>query len=55
MVVPYIYVIYKDPKDNSCQVGALYMREPYSGGGTYGQPYLGGIRDVQYIDCAVVK
>jgi len=55
MVKPYIYVIYKDPKDNSCQVGALYMRESYSGAGTYGQPYLGGIRDVQYIDCAAVK
>lgn len=55
MVSPYIYVIYKDPKDNSCQVGALYMREPYSGGGTYGSPYLGGIRDIQYIDCAAVK
>nr|MBA3351137.1 hypothetical protein [Blastocatellia bacterium] len=24
MVKPYIYVIYKDPKENSCQVGALY-------------------------------
>jgi hypothetical protein len=55
MVSPYIYVIYKDAKDNSCQVGALYMREPYSGAGTYGEPYLGGIRDIQYIDCAVVK
>ena len=55
MVSPYIYVIYKDAKDNSCQVGAVYMREPYSGAGTYGEPYLGGIRDVQYIDCAVVK
>ena len=55
MVKPYIYVIYKDPKDNSCQVGALYMRESYSGAGTYGSPYLGGIRDVQYIDCAAVK
>jgi hypothetical protein len=55
MVKPYIYIIYKDPKDNSCQVGALYMRESYSGAGTYGAPYLGGIRDVQYIDCAVVK
>jgi len=55
MVKPYIYIIYKDPKDNSCQVGALYMRESYSGAGTYGSPYLGGIRDVQYIDCAVVK
>jgi hypothetical protein len=55
MVKPYIYIIYKDPKDNSCQVGALYMRESYSGAGTYGQPYLGGIREVQYIDCAVVK
>lgn len=55
MVKPYIYVIYKDPKDNSCQVGALYMRESYSGAGSYGAPYLGGIRDVQYIDCAVVK
>ena len=55
MVKPYIYVIYKDPKDNSCQVGAVYMRESYSGAGTYGAPYLGGIRDVQYIDCAVVK
>lgn len=55
MVSPYIYVIYKDPKDNSCQVGALYMRESYAGGGTYNAPYLGGIRDIQYIDCAVVK
>ena len=55
MVKPYIYIIYKDPKDSSCQVGALYMRESYSGAGTYGAPYLGGIRDVQYIDCAVVK
>ncbi|HEV7699587.1 MAG TPA: hypothetical protein VGO43_05115 [Pyrinomonadaceae bacterium] len=55
MVKPYIYVIYKDPKDNSCQVGALYMRESYSGAGTYGAPYLGGIRDVQYIDCSVIK
>ncbi len=55
MVKPYIYVIYKDPKDNSCQVGALYMRENYSGGGTFGSPYLGGIRDIQYIDCAAVK
>ena len=55
MVKPYIYIVYKDPKDNSCQVGALYMRESYSGSGTYGEPYLGGIRDVQYIDCAVVK
>ncbi|MGD9629952.1 MAG: hypothetical protein AB7V18_11965 [Pyrinomonadaceae bacterium] len=55
MVKPYIYVIYKDPKDNSCQIGALYMRESYSGAGTYGQPYLGGIRDIQYIDCAAIK
>lgn len=55
MVKPYIYIIYKDAKDNSCQVGALYMRESYSGAGTYGSPYLGGIRDIQYIDCAVVK
>lgn len=55
MVVPYIYVIYKEPKDNSCQVGAVYMRESYSGAGTYGEPYLGGIRDVKYIDCAVAK
>jgi len=55
MAKPYIYVIYKDPKDNSCQVGAVYMRESYSGAGTYGAPYLGGIRDIQYIDCAAVK
>ena len=55
MVKPYIYVIYRDPKDNSCQLGALYMRESYAGAGTYGAPYLGGIREVQYIDCAVVK
>ena len=55
MVSPYIYVIYKDAKDNSCQVGAVYMREPYSGAGTYGQAYLGGIRDIQYIDCAAIK
>jgi hypothetical protein len=55
MVKPYIYVIYKEAKDNSCQVGALYMRESYSGAGTYGAPYLGGIRDVQYIDCAAVR
>ena len=55
MVKPYIYVMYKDPKDSSCQVGALYMRESYSGAGTYRAPYLGGIRNVQYIDCSVVK
>ncbi|MFL6468718.1 MAG: hypothetical protein ACJ72Z_12240 [Pyrinomonadaceae bacterium] len=55
MAKPYIYIMYKEPKDNSCQVGALYMRENYAGGGTYGEPYLGGIRDVQYIDCAAVK
>ncbi len=55
MVKPYIYIIYRDPKDNVCNVGALYMRESYSGAGTYGAPYLGGIRDVQQIDCAVVK
>lgn len=50
-----IYIIYKDPKDNSCQLGFLEILEDYSGAGTYGQPYLGGIREVQYIDCAVVK
>lgn len=55
MVVPYIYVLYKDPKENSCNIGALYMRETYAGGGRYGEPYLGGIRDIQYIDCAVIK
>lgn len=55
MAKPYIYVIYKDAKDNSCQVGAVYMRESYSGSGTYGGPYLGGIREIQYIDCAAVK
>ncbi len=55
MVIPYIYIIYKDSKDNSCQLGALYMRESYSGAGTYGEPYLGGIREVQYIDCSAVK
>ncbi|MEO7660692.1 MAG: hypothetical protein ABIV48_13845 [Pyrinomonadaceae bacterium] len=55
MVKPYIYIIYRDPKDNLCNVGALYMRESYSGAGTYGAPYLGGIRDVQQIDCAVVR
>lgn len=55
MVKPYIYVIYKDAKDSSCQVGALYMRESYSGAGTYGAPYLGGIRDIQYIDCSAVR
>lgn len=52
---PYIYIIYKDPKDNSCQLGALYMRQAYAGAGTYGEPFLGGIRDVKYIDCSVVK
>jgi hypothetical protein len=55
MVSPYIYIIYKDPKDDSCQFGALYMRESYAGSGTYGEPYLGGIREVQHIDCAAVK
>lgn len=55
MVSPYIYIIYKDPKDNSCQFGALYMRESYAGAGRYGEPYLGGIREVQHIDCAAVK
>ena len=55
MVKPYIYIAYKDPKENSCHLGALYMRESYSGAGTYGSPYLGGIREVQYIDCAAIK
>jgi hypothetical protein len=55
MVVPYIYVIYSDPRDSTCKVGALYMRESYAGAGTYGEPYLGGIRDIKQIDCAVVK
>ncbi len=55
MVSPYIYIIYKEPKDNSCQFGALYMRESYAGAGKYGEPYLGGIREVQLIDCAAVK
>ena len=56
MVSPYIYIIYKDPKEpDICQFGALYMRESYSGAGTYGAPYLGGIREVQQIDCAAVK
>ena len=55
VVKSYIYVIYKDPKDGSCQYGALVMREDYSGGGTYAAPHLSGIRDNQYIDCAVVK
>lgn len=55
MAKPYIYIIYKDPKESACNIGALYMRENYAGGGTYGGPYLGGIRDVEYIDCAVVK
>ena len=50
-----IYILYKDPKDNSCQLGFLEMLEDYGGGGTYGATYLTGIRDVQYIDCAVVK
>jgi hypothetical protein len=52
---PYIYIIYKDPKESSCNIGALYMRQPYAGAGTYGEPFLGGIRDVEYIDCSVVK
>jgi hypothetical protein len=55
MVSPYIYIIYRDPKDDSCQFGALYMRESYAGAGKYGEPYLGGIREVQHIDCAAVK
>lgn len=53
---PYIYIIYRDPKENnSCQLGALYMRQAYAGAGTYGEPFLGGIRDVKYIDCSAVK
>jgi hypothetical protein len=31
------------------------MRESYAGAGRYGEPYLGGIREVQYIDCSAVK
>lgn len=50
-----IYIIYKDPKDSSCQLGFLEMQEPYSGGGTYSGPVLSGIREVKYIDCAMVK
>ncbi len=53
---PYIYILYRDPKENnSCQLGALYMRRPYAGADTYGEAFLGGVRDVEYIDCAVVK
>jgi hypothetical protein len=50
-----IYIIYKDPKENSCQIGYLEMHEPYAGGGTYSGPVLNGISDVKYIDCAVVR
>jgi len=50
-----IYVIYKEAKDNSCQVGGFTLQEDYSGAGTYGEPYLSGISDIKYIDCAVVK
>ncbi len=50
-----IYIIYKDSKDNACKLGFLEMYEDYGGGGTYGAPYLNGVREVQYIDCAVVK
>jgi hypothetical protein len=50
-----IYIIYKDPKENSCQIGYLEMHEPYAGGGTYSAPVLNGISDVRQIDCAVVK
>lgn len=52
---PYIYIIYKEPKESLCNIGAVYMRQPYAGAGSYGEPFLGGIRDVEYIDCAVVK
>jgi hypothetical protein len=55
-LVPYIYIIYRDPKeDNPCQLGAIYMRQPYAGAGTYGEPFLGGIRDVEYIECSAIK
>lgn len=50
-----IYIIYKDPKDSTCQLGYLEMSEPYAGGGTYSTPELHGISDVKYIDCAAVK
>lgn len=50
-----IYVIYRNPKDSTCQLGYLELSEPYAGGGTYGQAELHGISDVKYIDCAVVK
>jgi hypothetical protein len=50
-----IYIIYKDPKDNSCQIGYLEMHEPYAGGGTYSEPVLNGISDVKYIDCSAVR
>ena len=50
-----IYIIYRDPKENACQLGYLEMHEPYAGGGTYSAPVLSGISDVKYIDCAVVK
>ena len=52
---PYIYIIYKDPKETLCNIGAVYMRQPYAGAGTYGEPFLGGIRDVEYIECSAVK
>ena len=53
--VPAIYILYKDPKDNSCKIGYLEMRQDYAGAGTYGEAYLGGISDVKDIDCAVVR
>ena len=50
-----IYIIYREPKDSSCQIGYLEMHEPYAGGGTYSEAVLSGISEVKYIDCAAVK
>jgi hypothetical protein len=54
-VIPAIYILYKDPKDNACKMGYLEMRQDYAGAGTYGEAYLRGISDVQDIDCAAVR
>ena len=55
MVNTTIYVIYRDPRDSTCKVGGLTMQETYSGGGTYGAPYVDGISDIKQIDCAAIK
>jgi hypothetical protein len=52
---PHIWMAYK--ADGKCYVGYVTLRQPYSGGGTYGQLQVAwtSTKDDRGIDCAKVK